>query len=143
MVKYYTPEEVAIHNNADDCWISIYERIYDLTKLISENRGILADPIIKNAGSSISHWFKEDTGDVKTFIDPERNILMAYTPYGRFIHVPSPDPVDNCAIVDIPWWDQRSSSYIIGQVKRSVMMLVGYCRLYHTLIVTMHIRTYR
>jgi hypothetical protein len=26
------------------------------------SRGILADPIVKSAGSSISHWFLESTG---------------------------------------------------------------------------------
>jgi hypothetical protein len=114
MVKYYTPEEVALHNNADDCWVSIYEKIYNLTALIAANRGVLADPIIKSAGTSISHWFREDTKDVKTFIDPERNIRMPYTPHGRFIHVPSPDPTDNCAIIDTPWW--VDDSYVIGQV---------------------------
>ena len=114
MVKYYTPEEVALHNNADDCWVSIYEKIYDLTALVANNRGILADPIIKSAGSSISHWFRSDTKDIKTFIDPERNIRMPFTPYGRFIHVPSPDPTDNCAIVDEPWW--TDGDYVIGQV---------------------------
>lgn len=117
MVKYYTPEEVALHNNADDCWVSIYEKVYELTSLIAENRGILADPITKSAGSSISHWFKADTKDIKTFIDPERNIRMPYTPYGRFIHVPSPNPMDNCAIVDEPWW--MNKRYVIGQVLHS------------------------
>lgn len=117
MVKYYTPEEVALHNNADDCWVSIYEKVYELTSLIAENRGILADPITKSAGSSISHWFKADTKDIKTFIDPERNIRMPYTPYGRFIHVPSPNPMDNCAIVDEPWW--MNKRYVIGQVSHS------------------------
>ena len=113
-MKYFTAEEIAMHNTADDCWVSIYEKVYDLTRLIKENRDLLADPIINAAGSSISHWFREDTRDVKTFIDPQRNIRMPYTPYGRFTHVPSPDPLDNCAIIDTPWW--VDSSYVVGQV---------------------------
>jgi hypothetical protein len=113
-MRYFTPEEVARHNVAEDCWVSIYEKVYDLTTLLNDNRDTLSGPIVKAAGSSISHWFKEDTRDLKTFIDPERNIRMPYTPHGRFIHVPSPDPLDNCAIVDLPWW--LDSSYVIGQV---------------------------
>ena len=113
-MKYYTADEVAQHNIAEDCWVSIYDNIYDLTELITENRNILSAPLIKAAGTSISHWFREDTRDLKTFVDPERNICMPYTPYGRFIHVPSPDPMDNCEIVDIPWWLQ--STYVIGNV---------------------------
>ena len=113
-MKYYTPDEVAQHNIAEDCWVSIYDSVYDLTELIAENQNILSAPLIRAAGTSISHWFREDTRDLKTFIDPERNICMAYTPYGRFIHVPSPDPMDNCEIVDKPWW--LESVHIIGKV---------------------------
>lgn len=113
-MKYYTADEVAQHNTAEDCWVSIYDNIHDLTDLIAENRSILSAPLISAAGTSISHWFREDTRDLKTFIDPVRNICMPYTPYGRFIHVPSPDPMDNCEIVETPWW--LKSVCIVGKV---------------------------
>jgi hypothetical protein len=121
-MKYFTAEEIAMHNTADDCWVSIYEKVYDLTRLIKANRDLLADPIISAAGSSISHWFREDTRDIKTFIDPQRNIRMPYTPHGRFTHVPSPDPLDNCAIVDTPWW--VDSNYVVGQVEYRITQSV-------------------
>ena len=113
-MKYFTPEEVAIHNSADDCWVCIFKNIYDLTLLIQENRGSLALPLIRAAGTSISHWFSEKTQDVRTFVDPEKNIVLPYTPYGRFIHVPPPDPRDFSPLIALPWW--KDERYIVGQV---------------------------
>lgn len=113
-MKYFTQEEVAFHNSSEDCWVSIFGKVYDITMLIDENRGALARPLIEAAGTSISHWFNEKTGDVRTYIDPERNIAMPYTPHGRFIHVPPPDPRDDFTAVPLPWW--KNDAYIVGQV---------------------------
>jgi hypothetical protein len=113
-MKYYTAEEVGVHNSADDCWVSIFKNIYDITELLQLNRGELALPLINAAGQSISHWFSDKTGDVRTYVDPDKNILLPYTPYGRFVHVPPPDPRDRSTVVNVPWW--KDSRYIIGQV---------------------------
>jgi hypothetical protein len=113
-MRYFTSEEVASHNSSQDCWVSIFDTVYDLTPLIQENRGALCVPLIEAAGTSISHWFDEKTVDVKTFVDPERNIVVPYTPYGRFIHVPPPDPRDRTPLVDLPWW--KDDSYKVGKV---------------------------
>lgn len=114
MVKYFTPDEVAIHNCAEDCWISIYDNVFNLTSLIAANRGVLADPIIREAGRSVSHWFNPKTGDIKTFVDPVRNIVMPYTPDGRFIHVPPADPTDWDTEYELPWW--KDPQYMVGKV---------------------------
>jgi hypothetical protein len=119
-MKYFTPEEVAMHNCADDCWVSIYDKVLNLTPLIKSNRGTLAIPVIKAAGTSISHWFDEETRDIKTFIDPEKNIRMPYTPAGRFIHVPPPDPRDDSPSIDVPWW--QDESYVAGHVSRTKLV---------------------
>jgi hypothetical protein len=112
-VKYFTKEEIAVHNTAEDCWLSIYDTVYDISSLIKDNRGVLANPLIEAAGTSISHWFKEN-GDIKTFVDPKRNIELPFTPAGRFIHVPPPDPLDKVEAVSLPWW--KNPRYIIGKV---------------------------
>jgi hypothetical protein len=114
MVKYFTQEELAVHNNPENCWVVIFDKVYDISELIMANRGPLSKPLIEAGGSSISHWFNEKTGDLKTYIDPVRNIEMFYTPCGRFIHVPPPDPMDRTEIVALPWW--KDTKYIIGQV---------------------------
>ena len=116
MVKYFTEVEISLHKNPEDCWVSIFDSVYNLSDLIKENRGVLAHPLINAAGTSISHWFNEKTGDVKTYIDPVRNIEMPYTPYGRFIHVPPEDPIDNVEAVSFPWWKDRR--YVIGKVRQ-------------------------
>ena len=121
MVKYYTPEEVRFHNCADDCWVSIFSKVYDITELIKANRGPLANPLIQAAGNDVSHWFNEKTGDVKTFIDPVRNIEMPYTPNGRFIHVPPPNPNDNTPAVPLPWW--KDSKLIVGELTAKTRMI--------------------
>ena len=114
MVHFYTRDEVKAHNHEDDCWVCVFDDIFDLTKLISDNRGVLATPILKYAGSSVSHWFDAKTADVKSFVDPDRNVILPYTPEGRFIHVPPPDPCDDCQIISLPWW--KDESLIVGKV---------------------------
>ena len=35
--KYYTPAEVAKHNLSNDCWISKFNKVFDLTLLLHAN----------------------------------------------------------------------------------------------------------
>ena len=65
MPARYTPAEVAVHNTHTDCWVSFLGRVFDLTKLVSENEGVLTQPIVASAGTDISHWFNPKTGDVR------------------------------------------------------------------------------
>ncbi len=62
--RYYTTTEIKTHNTANDCWISIFYEVYDLTDLIQKNYGPLVDPLIKAAGTDISSWFDPVTRDV-------------------------------------------------------------------------------
>ena len=58
--RFYTPSEVARHNTHNDCWVSFFYGVYDLTKLLADNRdtqGALCIPIGNAAGSDITHWF--------------------------------------------------------------------------------------
>ena len=62
--RFYTPSEVARHNTGDNCWVSFFYGVYDLTKLLDENQATQSDlclPIAKAAGSDISHWFDPET----------------------------------------------------------------------------------
>jgi cytochrome b involved in lipid metabolism len=38
-MKYFTAGEIAQHNSGDDCWVSIFDDIYDITPLIEANKG--------------------------------------------------------------------------------------------------------
>ena len=38
--KYFTPNEVSIHNTAKDIWVSFLGKVYNLTPFIEENAGM-------------------------------------------------------------------------------------------------------
>ena len=63
--NYYTPAEVAKHNQYNDCWISKFNKVFDLTLLLQDNSGKPeCDPIVLAAGTDISHWFDRETNNV-------------------------------------------------------------------------------
>ncbi|CAG9460560.1 unnamed protein product [Pedinophyceae sp. YPF-701] len=105
--RYYTPEEVARHNHPDDCWVSIRGRVLNVTRLVQLRDGPLAEPILRAAGTDISHWF-DKRGRVRTFVHPVSNLRVPYHPQGRFLDVNSghfPRTDFNCdAAQDAPWW---------------------------------------
>ena len=69
--RYYTPQEVSLHQTADDCWVSFFNGVYDLTKLLADNQktqGELCQPIAKVAGTDISNWFDPINQEVSATI---------------------------------------------------------------------------
>ncbi len=63
--RFYTPKEVALHNISGDCWVSIFDKVYDLTLLINKNHTRPeCDPIVLAAGTDITHWFDPATQKV-------------------------------------------------------------------------------
>ena len=107
--RYYLPSEVAEHNVSDSCWVSMFQRVFDLTKLIQENHSSdLVDPIVLNAGTDITHWFNEETRDPKMYIDPQTNMETYFCPIGRYLHIPPMNPQSDfnteCAPFETPWW---------------------------------------
>lgn len=92
--KYYHPEEVRKHNTANDCWVSIFNDVYDLTQIIQIFYSKLTDPIVKAAGQDISHWFDPITKNVFAFIQPKVCVVEGscykgyYAPNGQYLHLP-------------------------------------------------------
>ena len=37
--RFYTATEVTNHNSENDCWVSIFHKVYDLTEFLSFNQG--------------------------------------------------------------------------------------------------------
>uniref|UniRef100_A0A0G4IAG7 Cytochrome b5 domain-containing protein 1 n=1 Tax=Chromera velia CCMP2878 TaxID=1169474 RepID=A0A0G4IAG7_9ALVE len=117
--RYFTADEVSLHNKGSDCWVSYFGKVYDLTPLIQHHEGPLAQPIIDAAGSDISHWFSEDTGAPKRCIDPVSNLDAVWCPFGRYIHVPPiyPDASwkTNLGTASVSqWWED--DKYFIGEL---------------------------
>ena len=84
--RYFTPTEVAKHDRADDLMVSLFSKVLDLSELVRANRGLLVQPLIAAAGTDITHWFDDSTHDPCTYIDPETEIEVPFTPMGRFLH---------------------------------------------------------
>lgn len=78
--------------------------------------GPLAQPIIDNAGKDISSWFTPSV-DVKTYVDPDRCLTLPYTPQGRFLHVPPPEPSASWdSSFGTPWW--KNEAFKIGKLSK-------------------------
>ena len=57
-----------MHNTHNDCWVSLFNKVYDLTKLIHDNHSKAeCDPIVLAAGTDITHWFDSKTLAVSVF----------------------------------------------------------------------------
>ena len=103
--RYYTPAEVTAHNRADDLWVTMFQKVVDLTDLVASNPGHLVEPMIEAAGTDISHWFDSVTKDVRTYIDPETELEVPFCPMGAFLHCPPPMPTaDWSSNIGKPWW---------------------------------------
>jgi len=60
--NYYTPSEVAKHSTSSDLWVSLFDKVFDLTLLINKHHTQPeCDPIVQAAGTDITHWFDPAT----------------------------------------------------------------------------------
>lgn len=121
--KYFTPNEVCVHNTVDDVWVSFLGKVYNLTELCDKYKGdVLLKPILQYAGKDISHWFNAKTKDIRTHVDPVTHCVIAYTPHGRFVHVPPPFPASDW-VNDFgrPWW--KDDSYCIGLLSKKTRLI--------------------
>ncbi|KAF3832642.1 hypothetical protein F7725_026307 [Dissostichus mawsoni] len=71
-VKYYTLEEIRLHNMSTDTWLIIHDKVYDLTGFLEEHPGG-EEVLIEQAGSDATESF-EDVGHSTD----AREMLMQY-----------------------------------------------------------------
>ncbi|XP_036884109.1 cytochrome b5 domain-containing protein 1 isoform X3 [Sturnira hondurensis] len=134
--RYFTPVEVAQHNQPEDLWVSYLGYVYDLTPLAQEYKGdLLLKPIVEVAGQDISHWFDPKTRDIRKHIDPLTGSQRYRTPRGRFLHVPPQLPRSDWANdFGKPWW--QGSRYEVGRLSaktRSIRIINTLTSQEHTL----------
>lgn len=117
--RYYTPDEIKEHNTANDCFVSIFHEVYDLTNFIQENYSKLMEPLIKNAGTDISHWFDPETKEPKTCVCPGTCLQGYFAPLGLYPNIPPPFPDSEWNYdFDVPWW--KNSNFKIGKLTQKV-----------------------
>ncbi len=113
--RYYTPYEVKNHCTSNDCWISIFNEVFDLTELVQLKYSNLVDPIVKEAGKDISHWFDPITKDPKEQIIPGTSIKGYYCPNGLYLNIPPHFPDSNWNYsFTVPWW--KNNDLKIGRL---------------------------
>ena len=55
-MSYFTLEDVKAHNQKDDCWIAVSDKVYDITDFISTHPGG-ASILMTVAGEDASDYF--------------------------------------------------------------------------------------
>ncbi|XP_027628947.1 cytochrome b5 domain-containing protein 1 isoform X2 [Tupaia chinensis] len=141
--RFFTPAEVAEHNQPEDLWVSYLGYVYDLTPLAQEYKGnLLLKPIVEVAGQDISHWFDPKTRDIRKHIDPLTGCLRYRTPRGRFVHVPPQLPRSDWANdFGTAWW--QGSTYEVGRLSaktRNIRIINTLTSQEHTLELHMEVR---
>ncbi|XP_069549576.1 cytochrome b5 type B [Brachyistius frenatus] len=59
-IKYYTLEEIQLHNMSNDTWLIIHDKIYDVTSFLEEHPGG-EEVLLEQAGADATESF-EDVG---------------------------------------------------------------------------------
>lgn len=120
MPRFFTRNEVREHCSEHDAYVSANGLVLDLTPLIKQYKGpsaYLTLPLIRVAGTDISHWFDSTTGDLKTCVDTTTGLVTYAQPFGRMVHVPTLSPDSSIDTnYDLPWW--RDPQYVMGQLTR-------------------------
>ncbi|KAH8409460.1 hypothetical protein KR222_005907 [Zaprionus bogoriensis] len=77
-VPEITLEQVAQHDSFDDCWIVIYDRVYDVTSFLREHPGG-DDVIMDHAGRDATIAF-HGTGHSRHAVEQMRHFLIGELP---------------------------------------------------------------
>lgn len=84
--RYYLNAEVAVHNTKDDCWVSFFGQVFDLTRLLQDNyTSEQCDPIVLAAGTDITHWFDPSTREVSLQKSDLYSPVPMLTPFPRLL----------------------------------------------------------
>lgn len=54
-IRKYSQAEIARHDKAEDCWLIVDDKVYDVTNFLPKHPG--GDIIMSHAGKILSHFF--------------------------------------------------------------------------------------
>eukprot|EP00656_Telonema_subtile_P026186 TRINITY_DN2816_c0_g2_i1.p1 TRINITY_DN2816_c0_g2~~TRINITY_DN2816_c0_g2_i1.p1 ORF type:complete len:181 (+),score=38.42 TRINITY_DN2816_c0_g2_i1:98-640(+) len=122
--RYYMPSEVAQHCTPEDCWLSWFNEVYDLSPVLEQHKGIDTKPLVDSAGQDISHWFDEESGNLRQRFG-EDLVKLSFTPLGDVLHKPPSEPRSNWANnFQTPWWRDGSLKIAtLSQQQRQVRIV--------------------
>ncbi|EGR30055.1 hypothetical protein IMG5_143490 [Ichthyophthirius multifiliis] len=115
--RFYTLQDLKLHNTANDCWITFFNQIYDITALIQQNiNSPFIKPLIEAAGSDITYWFDPLSKDPRVQIDLNTGLEKFYCPQGIFLHIQPSGPENINLVEDLqtPWW--KNPIFFIGRL---------------------------
>lgn len=46
--RYYTPQDLKMHNTSTDCWVSFFNKVFDLTPLIQSSISCKLNIVCRN-----------------------------------------------------------------------------------------------
>lgn len=120
--RYYLPEDLESHATSEDCWVSIYGKVLDISRLLISKKGDpLCRPITKSAGQDVSHWFDQSTGNPRQYLDVEQGRYRWLLPEGRFLHVPPELPGEFEYDFTVPWWSDPQ--YLVGYLTKKPRLI--------------------
>jgi hypothetical protein len=107
--RYFTSEEVSHHNTANDCWITLFGEVYNLTDIIQENiSNSLTAPLIEAAGTDITFWFDSSSREPRVRVNCQTGQREFYCPAGKYLHIETEG--------EVKWW--KDSKNIIGKLTK-------------------------
>ncbi|KAK4876040.1 hypothetical protein RN001_012462 [Aquatica leii] len=116
---YIAPFEVVVHNQPDDCWVSLLGKVLNVTPLIEEFKDSkCVQPLIQQAGKDISNWFNPKTGDICHYVHPITGASVPYCPHGPIPHVNPTVPSTEWRPIKCPWW--QDPQYEVGLLSKRV-----------------------
>ncbi|KAF5303087.1 hypothetical protein FQR65_LT08418 [Abscondita terminalis] len=62
--RFVTLKEVSFHDSSSDCWVVIYDRVYDVTKFLNEHPG--GRDILLEYGGRDASWAFRSSGHSKS-----------------------------------------------------------------------------
>jgi len=122
--RYYMPSEVAQHNTPEDCWLSWFGEVYDLSPVLEQHKGIETKPFVDSAGQDITHWFDPETRNLRQRFG-EAFVKLSFTPIGDVLHQPPSEPRSNWANdFEVPWWrDESLKIALLSQTQRQIKII--------------------